>query len=498
MTGNLIRLLLCLVLVSFASQVAADDEAIQSEEGFDGAVHVTDRWKDDAWGYVTVAIPYRDILGQEQQVKGRLYFTHKLLALEDLPPVYCHAHYEIPQAEARKLCELGYVVATLQHGEDSWGLPFGDSYNRTKALIQWVRRLPCVDRMRLQIGGDSAGGYLTLAMGAEFFPVAALMPNVPAVNWAYGCNYLRANQQSSGCLLPPDAERPLPVLALVAPGANLATDLFGSDLSASSWYTLSPISYLDRITAPTLVSCATGDLLCTIEHFTAKRFFTLDQTQFPKNYQLDFDTLTVCPQARRRFDESIPADDLFVDVLPRPEGLHEYTREEAKHPEKLTLGLPEPTEIDLPWSKEKQWSLVILDEGPPLPHSGHTRYYWNVKPSSFMAYHRGKGVDRDQLNAAKLQRLMERYAGHLTQVATLADATPVNRLNFSSLERLDVLAGLLDYVDLGSDQVSRLIDLYRSCPVQPFGDSLHVQQLRNLKTRIHSSLFSNSSKAQTP
>ncbi len=497
MVECLIRSGLCLVLMSIVICPVRAADIISSEQGFEGAVRVIDQWEDDAWGYVTVTIPYRDIRGQVRKGQGRLYFTRDLLDAKDLPPIYCHAHYEIPQAKAKSFCELGFIVATAHYEGDSWGLPFGDSYNRMKALIQWVRRLSCVDRSRLQIGGDSAGGYMTLAMGAEFFPVAALTPNVPAVNWAYGCNYLRANRQSSGGLLPPGVERPLPVLSLIAPGVDLATDLFGKDLSAEKWYTLSPVSYLDRITAPTLVVCATGDMLCTIEQFTAKQFFTLQGQQFPEDYQRSFKELTLCPQARHRFDEALSNDDLFIHVIPHPEGLREYSRAEAEHPENLVPGKRKIAEIDLPWSKEKQWSLVILDEGSPLPHSGHTRYDWNVKPRSFMAYHRQEDVHRDQLNAAKLQRLMERYAGQLTQVATLADGTPANRLNFAALERLDVLTGLLDYSALGIDHASRLENLYRSCPVQPFGDRLQIQQLRVTRTKILRRFATDSSKKKS-
>jgi hypothetical protein len=57
------RVLLCLALVCAASHAAGADEAISSESGFAGAVRVTDRWEDDFWGHVTVAIPYLDMRG---------------------------------------------------------------------------------------------------------------------------------------------------------------------------------------------------------------------------------------------------------------------------------------------------------------------------------------------------------------------------------------------------------------------------------------------------
>ena len=65
-----------------------------------------------------------------------------------------------------------------------------------KAMLQWVRRLDCVDRMRLQIGGASAGGYMTLAIGSEVFPLSALVSELPAVNWAYGIEYTREDSKN--------------------------------------------------------------------------------------------------------------------------------------------------------------------------------------------------------------------------------------------------------------------------------------------------------------
>ena len=284
-------------------------------------------------------------------------------------------------------------------------------------------------------------------------------------------------------MLPKGVEKPMPVLALAVLGVNLATASFGNDFSDIIWYTLSPISYLDRITAPALVVCATGDTLCTIEHFTAKKLFTLDKEKFPKGYRRDFDALTLCPQARRRMDECIAENDLYFHLLARPKGLYEFTRDDAKHPALPTVGIDKPAELDLPWSKKKQWSLVILDEGSPLPYTGHRRYYWNTKPRSFMAYYRDRKPEVSQLNAAKLRRLMERYAGKLTEVAILTDGTEANRLNFKALERLDVVMGLLDYSKVSRKHAKRLKELYLTCSVKPFGERLVLRDLRKLETK---------------
>jgi len=455
-------------------------EVISDERGFAGAVRVEETWESNSWGYVTVAIPYLGISGEKREGQARFYYKPEFLMSGNRIPVFCGVHYEVTEETARKYCELGFAVVTPHCGKIPLEFVFGNSYNLSKAIIQWVRRLPIVDRTRLQIGGESAGGYMTLAMGAEFFPVSALISDVPAVNWAYGCNYLLANQKSSGCFQPAEKTRPLPVLALIAPGADIATKLFGDNLSSRTWYTLSPISYINRITAPTMVMCATGDMLCTIDMFTAKQFFTLGHKKFPKTYQRDFEKLTLCPEARQRLDECIPEEKLATYIIPLPKGLHEFTREDWKNPGEPARGLPTPPEIDRPWSKEKQWTLVILNEGAPLPHTGHTRYYWNTTARAFMTHHQNCKTGVSQLNATKLRRLMERYAGRLSEVATLANGTPANRLNFDNLERLDVLTGLLDYTRSGPKHVQKLKKLYRASSVKPFGKELRLKHLEEL------------------
>jgi len=472
-----------LVLPAYAGQLA---DIVKDEEGFDGAVRVVERWSFEKGekGYVTVTVPYLDVRGKEILGQGRLYFVRELFEEKKRPAIYCAAYYELPKDDAWEFCKLGYIVVTPHDKKYPRSLPFGDGYNLAKALIQWVRRLDCVDRQRLQIGGASAGAYMTLAMGAEFFPVSAIMPDMPAINWSYGLNYLYVNQGSSGSLLPEGLERPMPILALTSPAVSLATALFGDDFSDVKWYTLSPISYMNRITAPALVVCATGDTLCTIEHFTAKKLFTLDKEEFPKAYQRDFDTLTLCPQARRRMDECIGPDNLYFHLLAKPKGLYEFTRADAKHPAEPTTGIEKAAELDLPWSKKKQWSLVVLDEGPPLPHTGHRRYYWNTMPRSFMAYYRDRKPEASQLNAPKLRRLMERYAGKLTEVATLTDGTQANCLNFRRLEQLDVVTGLLDYSKTSPKHATRLKQLYLVSSIKPFGQQLILQDLRKIEAEL--------------
>ncbi len=461
---------------------AANVDIIHDETGFDGAVTVAERGTEGGYAYVVVTIPFRDMRNTVREGQARLYYAKSLDTSKPVP-VLGFMHYPVSLDIAKPYCDLGYLVVTPDISKHPAEFILGDSINLNTAMLQWVRRLPIVDRASLQMTGGSAGGCMTLAMGAEFLPISALAPQLPAVNWVHGVNYLQANLEATGYTLP-RSERPLPVLSLIAPGIKLATDLYGTDLSAPAYHTLGAISYLDRIMAPTLLVAATGDMLCRFEQFTAKPFFEQNDTLFPSDYESGFNTLTPTAQSRRRFDECIPEDRLSVHTLKPVEGMREYTREDMEILDTpLKSDGPSP-EIALPWSVDKQWSLVILDEGPPLPHLGHTRYNWTVSPVDFLLHHRERKPAVDQLSAAKLLRLMERYNRDLSDVASLVDGTKVNRLSFDALDRLEVVTGLLDYAGISPDHAAHLEELYRVCPVRPFGEDLKLQHLESLEARL--------------
>ena len=475
------------IIMSISTVIAKKNNTqIIADESFsNGAAKIENTRTINELKHVIVTIPYLGMNGEKIEGQANLYYKPELLKSKNKIPVYCGVHYESSQKTIKKYCDLGFAVVTPCFDKIPIEFPLGNSYNFNIAMIQWTRRLSMVDRTKMIFGGVSGGGYMTLAMGSEFFPIAALVSDLPCVNWDYGCNYLLANQKSSGCLLPPDKPRPLPVLALIAPGANPATAMFGNDLSSDTWYTLSPISYLNRITAPVMVTAATGDMLCTIDMFTPKKFFTLDRKLFPKDYVRDFKKLTSNPKARKTLVESISEKKLATHIIPLPKKIHQFTPNDKKILDDTAYDLPDIKEIDRPWSKEKQWNFVILNEGAPLPYIGHNRYYWNTNPRSFVSHYKIQKPHVEQLNSSKFQRLLERYSGKLSDVAILANGKPANRLNYKNLEQLDVLAGLLDFARIGPEYAKRIKDLYRVSPLKPFGKTLDFKKLKKLQNEIN-------------
>ena len=223
-------------------------------------------------------------------------------------------------------------------------------------------------------------------------------------------------------------------------------------------------------------------MLVPHEQMTATIERPIDRALFPESYVRDFDTLTLCPKAKKRFDELVPKDQLAFHLIALPEGMHEYTLANFLKEEKEP---PSPAEIDRPWNPDKQWNVAVFDEGPPKPFSAHTRYKWGSSSNAFIEAHRTPMPAPAILNAAKLDRLMQRYVGELKDEPILAaSGKPANRLNAAPLEKLDVVSGLLDYADLGEAYAARLSELYAGGTLKPFGADLNLDRLREERAAL--------------
>lgn len=467
--------------------LAATGGIVSSEVGFDGAVSIVSEESTDGLSCVTVNVPFLDIHGQPKMGQARLYVREELLKSGKPIPLTCYTHYEADAMGIQGSCGSGWAVVTPHYGTPETGgfpaefLPAGNSYNLARSIIQWARRLPFVDRTHLHTVGGSAGGYLSLAMSAEFFPVSSTFAGQPLFNWAYNINYIYSNQPVAKKDAGKCDDSPLPVLCLVTSMPDEAFAVFGNDLASDTWYYLSPLSYLDRITCPVVVICATGDILTPAQQMSRNALRPLDTSLFPEGYIWDFDTLTKVEPARKTLEEALSPEKLFIHTEPLPAGAIEISREQG-------MGHVQPPTttalIDLPWSRDKQWSLMVLEEGPPLPHSSHWRYNWMAFPGSFQSELKIKTPNPSILNEAKLTRLMERYTGAAERHIMLADGTPISRLNFRPLEQLDVVTGLLDYAGMGPEHEARLKTLYAANTLKPFGETLALDALTNEREKL--------------
>ena len=473
----------CLVLAALLAAPGCSafvKGAVPGESGFDGAVTVVSEEADGAFGVVTVRVPYLGIQGDAKTGLARVVFHRDAVVPGAKTPAFCHVHYEKDVGGAKHWAGKGWVVFTAVYtgadGESPIDAAVGNGNNLARAIIQWARRVPFVDRSRLHIDGGSQGGYMALEMSAEMFPVTSTTADVPVVNWDYNLNYIMKNGVLAGY---PDMAAvgagPMPVLGSVAQLADMSFKYFTRDFADETWYRLSPVSYTDRITDPVMVTCATGDMLVPMEAMTRTTVRPIDPAKFPAGYTRDFDSLTLNDRARRVFEDVLPGDQVFIHVQPKQDRSFLITREMTLDPKKQPAEKPE--NIDRPFSTEKQWSLVYMDEGGAEPFAGHMSWFWATSPDKFVAHHRDAKPAVSLLNAAKLRRILERHAGQLSDLPLLNDGRPANRLNHAGLEQRDVETALRDYAALGPEYAENLKALYAACPVKPFGAALPADLL---------------------
>ncbi len=439
------------------------NELAVSESGFEGAVTVVSTQIQGQYGVVTVKIPYRNIFGEPQMGLARMLVHRDAWKSKQPLPAFCHVHYEMSVKSAQKWAKRGWAVFTGAY-EENYPLDaaYASANNQMRALLQWVRRLPLIDRRHLHIDGGSQGGYMALAMSADLFPVTSTTADVPVVNWAYNLNYAEQNIPVSQ--FPHCDDSPLPILCGVTILAEWAEKTFGRDFSRDAWYYVSPISYLERIANPVLLTAITGDMLVPMEQMTRTAFPDWDKRDFPDGYERDFDTLTVCEPARKVFEECIPESQRKT-----------YT---------VTTEVTEQDAPDKPWSKEHPWSVLYLDEGPAKPKAGHGAHHWNLSPDSFTAYYQQSTPQPDILNAAKLDRLLERYSLQLSSLPQLKTGAPASRLNFDTVEQYDVVTALLDYAEISPDHNRRLQTLYSQASTKPFGETISLEDLARMRTDL--------------
>ncbi len=471
----------------------AQIKIVDSEQGFEGAVTVASQTKSDDLNCVTVNVPYLDLKGHPKMGQARLYVKDKYITAGKKLPVTSYAHYEADMGSIQATCDLGWIVVTPHFGAEKGEYPLehftGDSFNLARAINEWVRRLPIYDRVHLHIVGGSAGGYETLVVSAEMFPVSSAFAGQPVFNLPYNLNYFEQNRKYSSMMSPDGKSSMLPVLNVVTPLKDQAAEIFGDDLTDTKWYYLSPVSMLDRITCPIVVTGATGDMLCPAQQLTGKYVGQLDGQGFPDGFTMDFHKLTQVKKAQKRLDEIIPASKLNMIVLDKPddtvEMMYQHSLGQAAAPESVS----KMKRIDIPWNKSKQWTLLLHNEGAPSTYAGHFRYFWNESPLwSYSELYKTDVPAPSILNAAKLQRLIERYECAVDSHVTLKDGTAVHRTNYPTLEKLDVVTSLLDYINMGSKHTDKLNSLYKAGKKKPFGEKADQKTLSSLRDGLLASM----------
>ncbi len=428
---------------------------------------------------VIARLHYPGMSGETVTGQVKLYLP-SLLATdpEARLPLLHVAGYEADRNMGEAMVGLGMILST-PHGEEPNPIVRGE--NLDVAILHRMRALSCVDDARVLIAGGSAGGYMTLMLAAETFPLAGSQPDVPPVNLGYNCGYITRNKPLAEAQPEGQEHQNMPVLNAVAPIGEGATEVYGPDYSSEAWLNASPVTRIAEITCPTLIAVSTADLLVPINQYAADLAQDFDETLFPRGFRIALDDFITRPEAQLTFLGSVPAEDVHLVRLTVP----------TDTPKLGWTGEPEgprPATIKVPFSPTRRFTLAVLDEGPIEPQVGHLKYFVNPDKGDFLGWAAARNWGPEQLSAAKLERLMHRYLGrerHPQRVVRDGSQVTLNRLDFPEAEMADVRRGLRTFC-ARDDCARRFQELYAQLPaeLQALGTGVTDMSLDELRAAL--------------
>jgi hypothetical protein len=416
---------------------------------------------------VIAGLQYPDTEGRTREGTAKLYLP-VLLASQPgarLPLVH-NAGYELDRAGGEALLKSGVIAAT-PCGEEPNPLARGE--NLDVAILHRVRALLCVDDARVVVMGGSAGGYMTLMLAAETFPLIAALPDVPPVNVGYNCAYIIANKPLAEAQPEGQDHTNMPILLIVSEIGEGATALLGPDYASRTWLNASPVVRMQEITCPTLITVSTADMLVPINQYSNALVRPFPPAAFPEGFTLDMDRLLDRPEARLKLLDAVPADEIEVFTVPTPSNAPMMGWDGA--PES-----PDAAEVQIPFSRERRFSLAVIDEGPVEPQVGHFKRFIGLNKDAFRSWAEARPLGPEQLTGAKLNRLVLRYLGreaYPQSVTRDGGEIILNRLDFPEAERADVVRSLKTFC-LGAGCAERLEELCQALPEELRGPAAEI------------------------
>jgi len=390
-----------------------------------------------------VEYPCIDPTGTERTAKAKIFVPSALqVDSAAAAPLYYSAGYELDDLTAAAVVNRGWIVVTPHQIEVN---PLVRTSNCDVALLHIARSLPFVDDSRVMVAGGSAGGYMTLMLAAETFPLAGAAPDVPPVNLGYNAAYY-LKQKSRLDSSVPAAAGILPIIEQVA-------KVYGENTDDKTWYSHSPLSHIPTITCPVSVAWTTADMLVPIPQIGDKWIRPFEGKGFPADFTMDRLKLAVTQESRMRLTDVLPKDAFELWVQPPPSGT------------KI---------LEMPVSVTKPLSILILDEGAPEPKVDHLKNPVRLTRDKFYGQVLTGKIPVSQLTPAKLERLMDRYAGK-----EWLPSAGLRHLDTPEAEKADVLRGLKTYVRSSLEHARAFFVLYDKLPpARKVLDSDALKELR--------------------
>ncbi len=386
-----------------------------------------------------------DWLDQERiskKAQAKIYFPAKFdPASRHSTPMFFAAGYELPDVSAAAFLKRGWIVVSPSQLPTN---PLIRLMNPDVALMHFARDLPWIDDSKVVIGGGSAGGWMTLMLAAETFPLGGAAPDVPPVHWGYNAAYFFKQLEKCG---PARGQTTARVPALFGVGTMLtpAVDDFGGEFGDDTWYADSPVAQLSTITCPVSIYWSTADVLVPIDQVGTQWVQQAAADTFPQGFTFQPAELLSQSAPFVPFLDALSPDSFELFELEVPQGVRrENGAEESGRTEFR----------ELPISSDKTWSISIVDEGAPVPDMDHRKYAFGLSRENFYDRISHQAISIDQLTLSKLQRLMSRYAGREWLPSRL------QHLDRTDAEQRDVLRGLRTFASVSPAHRERLRAVY--------------------------------------
>lgn len=403
-------------------------------------------------GRLTLRFRARDMRGEPYVATAYVFLPIALAdrAATDVP-VWFNCGYEVEEPTAERQLRLGRAVVSPCAPPE--GTVFAGSNpllrgpNTDYVLAHLIRGARFVDPTAIVYSGGSAGGYATLMVAAEAFPVVAAAALGPPVNLGYQSAYF-ATVFPRYVADPPEDH---PVIKMITSGfvhwIGPMKAAYGDDYGNSGFFDHSPVAHVDRVTCPVFVMTSSADFLVPVDQF-GREFAEPTIANPPQHVTIAAEDLDPSPRVAVRLVDVLGgrAD---VRRVPLPEGaevqqLFDQTMQQPKLPVEMASA---PTE-------GKQWLVNILDEGPIVLGATHGIHAVEADFEPFLATAVANGIGVEQLTAAKLDQLLDRYSG----VEWLAPG--YTHLDDPAAERADVLRGLALYRAQSEAHAKRFDELY--------------------------------------
>lgn len=389
---------------------------------------------------------YTDPKGKPAQAKARVYFPASFVDDgKTRYPLFVYAGYELNDGGALAYLQRGWIVVTPAEVSSN---PLIRLVNPDVALMHFARRMPWIDDAKVLISGGSAGGWMTLMLAAETFPLAGAAPDVPVVNWGYNAKYFYTQLDKAGPKDGKGAAR-VPVLHMVGTMLKPAVEVHGDNFDDETWFASSPVSQSPTITCPVSVFWTTADVLVPIDQVGKQWVRGIESEKFPGGFTQEIDQLMQGEMGRKTFIETLPKEEVEIFTFDVPKGTR--LQGGAEGTGKVEL-------IDLKFNKNKRWSITILEEGKGSPEVGHQKYA--VVPSRNAWFDRvlSEPIAVEQLTEAKLERLIARYSGKEWLPSRL------KHLDDAESEKSDVMRGIMTYIDTSPKHAEHFMKLYSKLP----------------------------------